>query len=97
MARAHGHVRHYGRVRSILLYDLDQASAVMYSTRSREFDVAGAASAPPPSVHSPTEHTERSGANSPSVFTSKHVSVKAGKETHISRIVRGEVFLLCRR
>ena len=36
----------------------------------------------PPSVPSPTEHTERSGANSPSVFTSKHVSVKAGKEMY---------------
>ena len=35
---------------------------------------------------SPTEHTERSGANSPSVFTSKHVSVKAGKETYISLV-----------
>ena len=46
---------------------------------------------------SPTEHTERSGANSPSVFTSKHVSVKAGKGTYISRIVGGEVFLLCTR
>ena len=34
---------------------------------------------PPPSMPSPTEHTERSGANSPSVFTSKHVSVKGGK------------------
>ena len=32
---------------------------------------------PPPSM--PTAYTERSGANSPSVFTWKHVSVKAGK------------------
>ena len=48
---------------------------------------------PSPSMPSPTEHTERSGANYPSVFTWKHVSVKAGKETYISRIVGGEVFL----
>ena len=34
---------------------------------------------PPPSMPSPTEHTEQSEANSPSVFTWKHVSVKAGK------------------
>ena len=33
----------------------------------------------PPSMPSPTVYTERSGANSPSVFTSKHASVKAGK------------------
>ena len=46
---------------------------------SREYDVAGAASIPPPPIPSPTEHTERSGANSPSVFTLKHVSVIAGK------------------
>ena len=52
---------------------------------------------PPPSMPSPTERTERLGANSPSVFTSKHVSVKAGKETYISRIVGEEVFLLCTR
>ena len=76
---------------------LDQASAVMYSMRSREYDVAGAASTPPPSVPSPIEHTERSGVNSPSVFTSKHISVKAGKKTYISRILGGEVFLLCTR
>ena len=64
----------------------------MYSMRSREYDVAGAASVtyPSPSMPSPTMHIERSGANSPSVFTSKHVSVKAGKETYISRIVGGE-------
>ena len=49
---------------------------------------------PPPSMPPPTEHTERSGAISPSVFTSKHVSLKVGKETYISRIVGGEVFLL---
>ena len=56
---------------------------------------------PPPSMPPPTEHTERSGANSPSVITSKHVSVKAGKgdwtETYISRTMGGEVFLLCTR
>ena len=52
---------------------------------------------PPPSMPSPTQHIERSGANSPRVFTSKHVSVKAGRETYISRIVGGEVFLLCTR
>ena len=46
-----------------------QASAVMSSMRSREYDVAGAASTAPPSVPSPTEHTERSGANSPNIFT----------------------------
>ena len=50
---------------------------------------------PPPLMPSPTEHTERSGANSSSAFTSKHASVKAGNETYISRIVGGEVFLLC--
>ena len=67
---------------------------VMYSMRSREYDIPGAAStSPPPSMPSPTE---RSGANSPSVFTSKHVSVKAGKETYISRIVGGKVFLCTR-
>ena len=49
----------------------------------------------PPSMPSPTEHTERSGVNSPGVFTLKHVSVKAGKEMYISRIVEVEVFLLC--
>ena len=54
----------------------------MYSMRSRKYDVAEAASTSPPSVPSPTEHTERSGANSPNVFTSKHVSVKAGKGTY---------------
>ena len=42
------------------------------------------------SMPPPLMHTERSGANYPSVFT----SVKAGKETYISRTVRGEVFLL---
>ena len=52
---------------------------------------------PPPSMPPRIEHTVRSGANSPSVFTWKHVSVKAGKETYISRIVAGEVFLLCTR
>ena len=51
----------------------------------------------PPSIPSPTEHTERSVANSPSVFTSKHVSVRAGKETYITRIVGGEVLLLYTR
>ena len=52
----------------------------MYSMRSREYDVTGAASTSPPhSMPSPTVHTEWSGANSPSVFTWKHVSVKAGK------------------
>ena len=54
--------------------------------------VAGAAGVPPPPMPPPTVHTERSGANCPSVFTSKHVFVKAGKEMYISRIVRGEVF-----
>ena len=49
----------------------------MYSIRSRECDVAGAASTSPPSMPSPLEHTERLVANSPSVFTSKHVSVKS--------------------
>ena len=44
---------------------------------------------PPPSMPPPTEHTEQSGANSPSVFTSKYVSVKAGKETYIPRILGG--------
>ena len=34
---------------------------------------------PPPSMPPPSVHTERSGANSPSVFTPKHVSVKVGK------------------
>ena len=76
---------------------LRQASAVIYSMRSHEYDVAGVASTSPPSMPSPTVHTERSGANSPSVFTSKHVSVRAGKETYISRIAGGEVFLLCAR
>ena len=52
---------------------------------------------PPPSMPSPTVHTEGSGVNSPSVFTWKRISVKAGKETYISRIVEGEVFLLCTR
>ena len=70
-------------------------SHVGYSMRSREYDIAGQHVHPPPSVPSPTEHSERPGANSPSVFTSKHVSVKAGKETYISRIVGGEVFSLC--
>ena len=51
----------------------------------------------PPSMPPPTVHNERSGVNSPSVFTSKHVSVKAGMETYISKIVGGEVFLLCTR
>ena len=35
---------------------------------------------PSPSMPKLTVHTERSWANSPNVFTSKHVSVKAGKE-----------------
>ena len=52
---------------------------------------------PLPSMPPPTVHTERSEANSPSVFTLKHVSVKVGKETYISRIVGEEVFLLCTR
>ena len=76
---------------------LAQALAVMYSMRSREYDVAGATSTSPPTMPPPTVHIERSEANSPSVFTSKHVSVKAGKETYISRIVGGEVFLLYTR
>ena len=52
---------------------------------------------PPPSMPPPTVHTERSGAKSSSVFTSKHVSVKAGEGTYISRILGGEVLLLCTR
>ena len=69
----------------------------MYSMRSREYDFARAASASPPSMPPPTVHTERSGANCPSVFTSKYVSVKAGNETYFSRIVGGEEFLLFTR
>ena len=74
---------------------VEQASAVMYSMRSREYDVAGAASISPPSMPSPTEHTERSGANSPSVFTSKHVSVKAGKgHVHFKNRGRRNIFVV---
>ena len=74
--------------------NIKQASAVLYSMRSREYDVAGAASVSPPSMPSHTEHTERSGANSPSVFTWKHVSVKAGKENvHFKNRGRRSVFV----
>ena len=50
---------------------------------------------PPPSVPSPTEHTERSGEYSPSVFTSKHVSVKAGKgNVHFKNRGRRSIFVV---
>ena len=41
---------------------------------------------PPPSMPSPTVHTERSGANSPSIFTSKHVSSKQARVAGRKRI-----------
>ena len=50
---------------------------------------------PPPSMPPPIVHSERSGSNSPNVFTSKHVSVKARKGTYISRIVGGEKYFCC--
>ena len=56
---------------------------------------------PPPSMPSPTVHAERSGANSPSVFTWKHVSVKSGKgNVHFKNRGRRSIFdnvrcLLC--
>ena len=43
---------------------------------------------PPPSMPPHTVHTERSGANCSSVFTSKHVSVKAGKGCLLCSIVQ---------
>ena len=43
----------------------------------------------------PTVHTERSGVNSPSVFTSKHVSVKAGKgNIHFKNRGRRNIFVV---
>ena len=38
---------------------------------------------PPPSIPPPTEHTERSGANSPSVLTWKHVSMDQELDTKL--------------
>ena len=76
-------------------FAVDQASAVMYSMRSRDYDVAGAASTSPPSMPSPTEHTEHSGTNSPCIFTSKHVSVKAGKgNVHFKNRGRRSIFVV---
>ena len=50
---------------------------------------------PLPSMPSPTEHTERSGANSPSVFTWKHVSVKAGNgNVHFKNRGRRSIFVV---
>ena len=78
-----------------------QALAVMYSMRSCKNDIAWAVSASFSLMPLPTVHIERLGAHSSSVFTSKYVSLKASKggwaETYISRIVGGEVFLLCTR
>ena len=50
----------------------------------------------PPCLHLQSILNDQ-GANFPSVFTWKYVSVKAGKEMYISRNVGGEVFLLCTR
>ena len=50
---------------------------------------------PPPSIPPSTVHTERLGANSPSIFSSKHVSVKAGKgNVHFKNRGRRSIFVV---
>ena len=62
---------------------IHQASAVMYSMNSREYDVAGTAS---PSMPPPTVHTERQGRTVLAYLLRNMSQSKQARETYISRI-----------
>ena len=78
------------------IYCVPQASAVIYSMRSREYDVAGAASTFPSLNAYRAYWTIRGRTLLAYLLRNKSLS-KQARETYISRIVGGEVFLLCTR
>ena len=75
----------------------EQASAAMYSMRSREYDFTGAASTSPLHQCLHLQSILNDQGLTLLAYLLRNISVKAGKETYISRIVGGEVFSLCTR